>query len=229
MVSSEKIRKSEEVKDKRPKFKSIKSVSEFESYYWYREELKEVCKEIGISSSGAKADLEERLKSYLKLGPDRFRKQAENSIDQSVKRKKKESRKITLDSKVILEGIRFDSDFREFCRNHYRLSKFNFTKAMAEAVRDAEKQGNLSLSVKDLLYVYENPPVQERADDRVLRWNRFVKEFHSDLKTAGFANKLRIAAFLWKKVRDRRGDKKYNSSLLDEFAKEIRKLEKSKY
>ncbi|WP_244280455.1 SAP domain-containing protein [Leptospira saintgironsiae] len=175
----------------RPSFEKIKTISEFESHYWYREELQDVCLNLKISSKGAKAELEERLKSYITLGRDKFLKK-ENSAKRpiSVRRKTKSEKEITLKSKIIPEGIRFDSKFREFCREYYNLKKFSFTKAMAEAVRDAEKVGNLKLSVQDLLKVYENPPKEERPDDRVLRWNRFVKDFHSDPKTSPLKNKL---------------------------------------
>ncbi|WP_246048641.1 SAP domain-containing protein [Leptospira sarikeiensis] len=204
----------------------MKTIKEFESYYWYREELKEICQALNISSSGAKADLEERLKDYLILGREKFLKKETSSKNKKQTRSSiKNYSKITLRSKIIPDGIRFDSEFREFCRKHYKLNKFSFTKAMAEAVRDAEKEGNLKLTVLDLLKVYENPPKEERPDDRVLRWNRFVKDFHAESKTFNLKNKLNIAAFLWGKVRDRAGSKKFDSSLLQEFAKDIAKLE----
>lgn len=210
----------------RPSFEKIKTISEFESYYWYREELKDICLTLKISSKGAKAELEERLKSYLILGRENFlKKETSSKRPNSIRRKNKSEKEITLRSKIIPEGIRFDSKFREFCRKYYGLKKFNFTKAMAESVRDAEKTGYLKLSVQDLLAVYENPPKEERPDDRVLRWNRFVKDFHSYPKTSQLKNKLNIAAFLWGKVRDRAGSKKFDPSLLDEFAKDIRILE----
>ncbi|GBF39630.1 SAP domain-containing protein [Leptospira johnsonii] len=210
----------------RPSFEKIKTIAEFESYYWYREELQDICLALQISAKGAKAELEERLRSFLTLGREKFLKKENSSkSSSSVRRKNKSEKEITLKSKIIPEGIRFDSKFREFCREYYDLKKFNFTKAMAEAVRDAEKIGNLKLSVKDLLKVYENPPKEERPDDRVLRWNRFVKDFHSNPKTSPLKNKLNIAAFLWGKVRDRAGSKKFDPSLLEEFAKEIQILE----
>ncbi|MGJ4787387.1 SAP domain protein [Leptospira koniambonensis] len=210
----------------RPPFEKIKTIPEFESHYWYREELQDICTSLNISSKGPKADLEERLRSYITLGREKFLKKETSSKNLvSIRKKTKSEKEITLKSKIIPEGIRFDSKFREFCRSYYDLKKFSFTKAMAEAVRDAEKIGNLKLSVQDLLKVYENPPKEERPDDRVLRWNRFVKDFHSSPKTSPLKNKLNIAAFLWGKVRDRPGSKKFDPSLLEEFAKEIQKLE----
>ncbi|MCB6350700.1 SAP domain-containing protein [[Clostridium] symbiosum] len=39
---------------KRPNFNEIKSYHEFAKYYWYREELSNICKQIGIDDTGSK-------------------------------------------------------------------------------------------------------------------------------------------------------------------------------
>lgn len=53
---------------KRPDFKDIKSYSQFCQYYWYREELKQVCKQYGIAHNGTKTELNNNIKEYfLKL------------------------------------------------------------------------------------------------------------------------------------------------------------------
>ncbi|EQA44186.1 SAP domain protein [Leptospira broomii serovar Hurstbridge str. 5399] len=213
----------------RPPFIKIKSVREFEEHYWYREELRRICADLGIPLFGTKVELEERLKAYIKSGDiEQIRSQGRPKIPASKRRQKNPLKKITLNSKILSDGVRFDSVFREFCRAYYGSKKFSFTKAMAEAVRDAEKSGNVNLTVADLLRIYENPPTTPRPEDTVLRWNRFVKDFHADEKTHAFKNKLNIAAFIWGKVRDRSGSKRYNSDLLSEFFTEISKIERSK-
>ncbi|EPG74490.1 hypothetical protein LEP1GSC058_3475 [Leptospira fainei serovar Hurstbridge str. BUT 6] len=213
----------------RPPFAKIKSVKEFEAHYWYREELRRTCADLDIPLYGTKVDLEERLKTYIRSGDvEQIRKQLKPKISASKRRQKSPPKKITLNSKILSDGIRFDAVFREFCRAYYGGKKFSFTKTMAEAVRDAEKSGNLNLTVADLLRIYENPPSAPRPEDTVLRWNRFVKDFHADRKTHVFKKKLNIAAFLWGKVRDRSGSKRYNSDLLSEFSTEIARIEGSK-
>ncbi|PJZ71563.1 SAP domain protein [Leptospira perolatii] len=210
---------------KRPHFSKIKTREEFEIHYWYREELAQICKEEGIPAHGSKVEMENRLKSYLQSNRKyTTNKEDESKVKASQRRSKSRPTKITLNSKILPEGIRFDSIFREFCRNHYGLKKFNFTMYMARAVREAEKQGNTKLTVKDLLKIYENPPTKITPDDRVLRWNTFVKDFHKDSKTKDLKNKLEVAAFLWAKLRDRPGSKKYVSDLLIEFQKDVFKI-----
>ena len=41
----------------RPDFSEIKDFDEFCKYYWYREELIKICKELGLKASGSKIDL----------------------------------------------------------------------------------------------------------------------------------------------------------------------------
>ena len=38
----------------RPNFNDIQSFDEFKQYYWYRDELKQICKEHGITHTGTK-------------------------------------------------------------------------------------------------------------------------------------------------------------------------------
>ena len=41
----------------RPNFNDIQSFDEFKQYYWYRDELKQICKEHGITHTGTKTEL----------------------------------------------------------------------------------------------------------------------------------------------------------------------------
>ena len=41
----------------RPDFSEIKDFDEFCKYYWYREELIKICKELGLKASGSKIEM----------------------------------------------------------------------------------------------------------------------------------------------------------------------------
>lgn len=49
----------------RPEFKEIKSHKEFNKYYWYKEELQQICKDLGIEYNGNKAELNTYIKEYF--------------------------------------------------------------------------------------------------------------------------------------------------------------------
>lgn len=50
----------------RPDFNKIKSYEEFIKYYWYREELSSICKQLGIDYSGTKKELNNNIKEYFR-------------------------------------------------------------------------------------------------------------------------------------------------------------------
>ena len=52
--------------ENRPEFNNIKSFDELSKFYWYRDELKRIRKEIGIHSSGMKAELNHNIEEYFK-------------------------------------------------------------------------------------------------------------------------------------------------------------------
>ena len=50
---------------KRPDFDNINDYDEFCKYYWYRDELINICKSHGLKSNGSKIELNEVIKAYF--------------------------------------------------------------------------------------------------------------------------------------------------------------------
>ena len=81
---------------------------------------------------------------------------------------------------------------------------------MCAALRDSEKRKDLSMTVRDLIEVYHESQAQKKsgtyklqaADDKSLNWNQFVKDFSKDPRSSQFKNRLKVAAQLWKTVRE---------------------------
>ena len=60
----------------RPDFDSINSFEEFSKYYWYREDLVKICKDLGLKASGSKIELNNVIKAYLsgeKILPEKMK------------------------------------------------------------------------------------------------------------------------------------------------------------
>ena len=130
---------------------------------------------------------------------------------------------------MIQDGFKFDHIARKFFCDYFNVKKFSFTKEMAATLRNAEKNNDLEITVKDLIEVYldskKNPTKKIITnEDKTYQWNNFLKEFHKDKKTKLLNNKIQIASFLWRQVRDNPGEKKYTSELLTKYSKEIHKL-----
>jgi len=54
------------MKDIRPDFKDIKSFEEFNRYYWYREELSQICKSLGLEYRCTKQELNLIIEQFFK-------------------------------------------------------------------------------------------------------------------------------------------------------------------
>ena len=73
--------------ESRPEFDQIVSFDEFNKYYWYRDELSQLCKSLGLEYRGTKQELNHIIEQYFKG----------NLIKKSsIKRKKKQVEVLTL-------------------------------------------------------------------------------------------------------------------------------------
>lgn len=199
----------------RPPFAEIKSYQEFAKYYWYRDELVQICKELGICSSGMKMELQRNIEEYFKG----------NLITGSQpKRKVKPSTSaLSLNSGLIECGFTFGPRFREFFAEQTGVKNFKFNVDMVATVKKVKEDCDKSFTLNDLLDIYYGRKSYAKYDNSALQWNRFVKDFCADSQTAKMRNKLKIAAILWTEVRNSTREKIYTPDLLIEFADKIAK------
>ena len=123
--------------EKRPDFSEIKTYEEFSKYYWYREELQKICRELGIDASGMKAELNHNIDEYFKG----------NLIKQSSKKtsvaKKSEDIPITLETSLIECNFRFSQRMRDFFSAQTGIKNFKFNTDMvatAKKVRESTRE-----------------------------------------------------------------------------------------
>ncbi|WP_248926197.1 SAP domain-containing protein [Paenibacillus hamazuiensis] len=196
----------------RPTFSKHLSVQEFEKHYWYKNELTAICGKCNLPVSGTKAELEERIKKWLSGEKITDPRKANSAV-----RKKQELQELKLSTRLIADGFKFNRQAREFFANYYNKPKFSFTKEMAAALREAERQNDMEMTVADLIEVYEGRRNPDNLEERTYQWNGFVKDFNRDPRTKNMKDRMKIAAELWKKVRDNPGPKQYSPELLDKL------------
>ena len=201
----------------RPEFGKIKSFEEFNKYYWYREELSKICKSLGLEYKGTKQDLNHIIEEYFKG----------NLIKKSsIKNKKKQVEKITLDTPLLECGFSFNTYFREYFSSLTNVSPFKFTADMATAWRKVKKENDLSFTIKDMLKVYYGESEYAKYDNSVCQWNQFLKDFCLDENSQNYSNKLKVASILWKEVRNSKNQKIYSKDLLNEYGGKIKEYYK---
>ena len=197
----------------RPDFTTMKTYQEFSHYYWYRTELADICKQLGLEYSGIKTELEEEIKQYF----------AGNVVQKKVplKTKKKQGIELTLDTPLLSCGFAFNTRFREFFAQQTGVSSFKFTADMAAAWRKvkAEKDGEFTL--RDMLAIYQGQSTYAKYDNTSCQWNQFVKDFCADKNNAAFQQKLKAAAILWQKVKHSTASKVYHQQLVKNYWDDI--------
>ncbi len=197
----------------RPEFGKITSFEEFNKYYWYREELSQICKLLGLEYKGTKQELNHIIEEYFNG----------NLIKKSpIKNKKKQVEKITLDTPLLECGFSFNTYFREYFSSLTNVSPFKFTADMATAWRKVKRENDSNFTIKDMLEIYYGKSNYAKYDNSVCQWNQFLKDFCTDKNSSNYSNKLKVASILWKEVRNSKNEKIYSKNLLVEYADNIK-------
>lgn len=197
----------------RPDFDKITSFGQFNKYYWYREEMSQICKSLGLEYRGTKQELNHIIDEYFKG----------NLIKKSPRKKvKKQVENISLDSPLLECGFSFNAKFREYFAAVTGISPFKFTADMATAWRKVKSEKDGNFTIQDLLKVYYGQSDYAKYDHSVCQWNQFLKDFCADKNSGYYSNKLKVAAILWKEVRDSDKEKIYSSNLLRDYEDKIK-------
>ena len=176
---------------KRPKFSEIKDYEEFCKYYWYRDELIKICKDLGLKASGSKIELNDVIRSYFsgdKILPEK----------KTIKRKKTTVKELTLDTGLIECGFTFGNRFREFYAEQTGVKPFKFNVDMVASAKTVKENGDETFTLGDLLDIYYSKKTYVKYDKR-----------------------LRAAAALWRIVRDSDMKKEYSHELFEKYRDSI--------
>ena len=205
------------MKENRVDFSNIKSFEEFNRYYWYREELSQICKSLGLEYRVTKQELNHIIEQYFNG----------NKIEKFIRKvNKKQAEAITLNASLLECGFSFNQKFREYFSVVTGVEPFKFNADMATAWRKVKAENDLNFTIQDMLKVYYGDSDYAKYDHSVCEWNQFLKDFSSDEFSDFYFNKLKVAAILWKEVRDSTNEKIYSRQLLDEYRYKIKEYQK---
>ena len=205
------------MKENRVDFSNIKSFEEFNRYYWYREELSQICKSLGLEYRVTKQELNHIIEQYFNG----------NKIEKFIRKvNKKQAEAITLNSSLLECGFSFNQKFREYFSVVTGVEPFKFNADMATAWRKVKAENDFDFTIQDMLKVYYGESDYAKYDHSVCQWNQFLKDFSSDEFSDFYFNKLKVAAILWKEVRDSTNEKIYSRQLLDDYRYKIKEYQK---
>lgn len=205
------------MKESRPSFRDIKSFEEFNRYYWYRDELSQICKSLGLEYRSTKQELNHIIEQYFKG----------NRIEKSLRRGSTNQTEIINLSTPLLEcGFSFNQKFRAYFSAVTGVNPFKFNADMATAWRKVKAENDLNFTIKDMLKVYYGESDYAKYDNSACQWNQFLKDFCLDKFSENYFDKLKVAAILWKEVRDSKNEKTYSKELLNEYRNKIEEYRK---
>lgn len=203
--------------ENRPDFENITSFEEFNKYYWYREELSQICRLIGVEHRGTKQELNNIIEQYFKG----------NIIEKSSEQiERKQSNTITIDTPLLNCGFSFNNKFREYFSTLTGISPFKFTANMATAWRTVKSKKDTEFTIRDMLKIYYGESDYSKYDNSSCQWNQFYKDFCSDKNSFDYSNKLKVASILWKEVRNSTAQKTYSQELLKIHFDKIKEYKK---
>ena len=205
------------MKEKRPDFKDIHSFEDFNLYYWYREELLQICKSLGLEYRGTKQELNEIIHQYF-LG---------NKVDKRVnKRKTKQVEDITLNTPLLHCAFSFNQKFRDYFSAVTGISPFKFNADMATAWRKVKKDKDITFTIQDMIKIYYGESDYAKYDSSACQWNQFLKDFCSDECSKFYLNKLKVASILWKEGKNSTNEKIYSRELLNKYEHKVMEYRK---
>ena len=205
------------MKEKRPDFKDIHSFEDFNLYYWYREELSQICKSLGLEYRGTKQELNEIIHQYF-LG---------NKVDKRVnKRKAKQVEDITLNTPLLHCAFSFNQKFRDYFSAVTGISPFKFNADMATAWRKVKKDKDITFTIQDMIKIYYGESDYAKYDSSACQWNQFLKDFCSDECSKFYLNKLKVASILWKEGKNSTNEKIYSRELLNKYEHKVMEYRK---
>ena len=201
----------------RPSFKDIESFEEFNKYYWYREELSQICKSLGLEYRCTKKELNYIIEQYFKG----------NRIEKSTRKvNKKHVEVISLNTPLLECGFSFNQKFRDYFSAVTGVSPFKFNADMATAWRKVKSDNDINFTIQDMIKIYYGESDYAKYDNSTCQWNQFLKDFCADEHSNNYSNKLKVAAILWQEVRNSKNEKMYSKQLLNEYAYKLEEYRK---
>lgn len=207
------------MKEKRPDFRDIKSFEEFNKYYWYREELSQICKSLGLEYRCTKRELNYIIEQY-------FRGNKVGKFLSMSKGNKNQSEVITLETPLLKCGFSFNPKFRDYFSAVTGISPFKFSADMATAWRKVKRDKDTKFTIQDMIKIYYGESDYAKYDSSACQWNQFLKDFCLDEFSDCYSNKLKVAAILWKEVRNSINEKVYSRELLKKYEYKVEEYRK---
>lgn len=186
----------------RPELTKELTKTDFQLYYWLKEELQAFCKKNGMSASGSKQEIAERISLFLETGE--IQKPSRKTT--CIKSKPKQN-DLSLET-VITEYHRCSQEVRTFFKSE--IPNFHFSTYIQNYFKE-----NVGKTYEDVVNAWHEE--QQRLKDPAYKkeiapqfeYNQFIRDYFADPNNQGKNRDDAIAA--WKTIKKLPGSNKYVS------------------
>jgi SAP domain-containing new25/Domain of unknown function (DUF6434) len=182
----------------RPSLNRDTPIDTFREYYWLKEELQTFCRNNGISTSGSKIELSERIDTFLETGEIQkpVRKSKRTSLSQEA---------LSLDT-IITEHDRCSQEVRAFFKSV--VPTFHFSTYIQDYFKT--NAGKTYRDAVEAWYEEENrkkDPSYKKQIAPQFEYNQFTRDFFADPDNQG--KKRADAIEAWNEIKKLPGSNKY--------------------
>ena len=175
-------------------------IQSFKDYYWLKEELQAFCREHGLSASGSKTEISERIELFLRTGEIKKPTRASSSMKKAVS-----SAELTLDT-VITENHRCSQEVRAFFKSV--IPKFHFSTYIQNYFKE-----NVGKTYRDAVDTWveeekrKKEPTYKKKIAPQFEYNQFIRDYFADPSNQGKNREVAIEA--WNAIKKLPGSNKY--------------------
>lgn len=176
------------------------SVQSFKDFYWLKEELQIFCRENGLSPSGSKIEISDRIETYLLTG-----KKIKPAKSSKTTKKMASQVELSLDT-VITENHRCSQHVRTFFKTV--IPTFHFSTYIQNYFKN-----NVGKTYRDAVNAWyeeeerKKDPAYKKKIAPQFEYNQFIRDFFADPNNKGKSRKKAIEA--WNKIKRLPGSNKY--------------------
>ena len=187
----------------RPNLTKDINVDSFKDFYWLKEELQLFCRENGISASGSKVEISDRIETFLRTGEvkkpirkSKVNSKSEPQVDLSLDTVISENHRCSQNVRAFFKTVIPNFHFSTYIQNYF---KKNVGKTYRDAVNAWFEEEERK---KDPSYKKNIAPQFE--------YNQFIRDFFADTKNQGKSREEAIEA--WNEIKKLPGSNRYTSN-----------------
>ena len=184
----------------RPNLTKDISIGDFRDFYWLKQELQVFCRENGLSPSGSKAEITDRIEIFLQTG----------EIKKPIRKPKTNKKVVPQEdlslNTVITENHRCSQHVRAFFKSV--IPNFHFSTFIQNYFKN-----NIGKTYRDAVDAWyeeeermKDPSYKKRIGPQ-FEYNQFVRDFFSDVNNQGKSRKEAIEA--WNEIKKLPGSNQY--------------------